>query len=552
MTYPSSSMIPLAVLILALHMCLSQSAIYGNEVDNPNYSGGMGSITADGQQVYRLNFRPDVPIGKWGLALDFELFVGEDGGFSDRSWRFGTGTEVFDTFMRKLYYVRYGNSGEDVFVKIGALDNVTFGYGLIMNGYRNTVQYPGIKKTGLQFELQNLGTMGIGVQGVVNNFQDFQEGGALVGLRLSAKPAGKLEFGLTYVVDLDQYGGLLDSDGDGFPDVVDAFPKNENQSVDNDGDGVSDELDSDDDNNGIIDVDAGSGLPDEVVNTLVQLNSRHGDAVFPVDSFVKRKNPFNRDRVDGDSFSMLGFDASYPLVSGKALQLRLYGQLAMLLDDDDELTSSEAGNQGVQDDNRKAEGFGIAAPGLWLKAGPLKGQIEFRHFRDDFDSGYFDNLYELDRARIDMTTGLANPKDALLRRNATASGFYGGLSSNISRIVTAAADYQYLTGGDDPKQQLHASIRISEEFLKNVPRLTVAQAYYQKNNIGVRLNRKGDKGSADDFFESTEDTFYGYLLGFEMAGGVSVRWDTRYVFSRSSGGELDRDKIMAIETVFNF
>ena len=80
----------------------------------------------------------------------------------------------------------------------------------------------------------------------------------------------------------------------------------------------------------------------------------------------------------------------------------------------------------------------------------------------------------------------------------------------------------------------------------------MAQAYYQKNNIGARLNQDGDPGSEDDFFESTEDTFYGYLLGLEMAGGVSVRWDTRYMFSRDSGGELDRDKIMTIETVFSF
>ena len=31
--------------------------------------------------------------------------------------------------------------------------------------------------------------------------------------------------------------------------------------------------------------------------------------------------------------------------------------------------------------------MGVAAPGLWLAMGPLTGQIEFRHFRDDFDSG---------------------------------------------------------------------------------------------------------------------------------------------------------------------
>lgn len=541
------SFLPLAFALLV------HSSVIGEEIaTQPGYSGGMGSVTVDGRQFYRINFRPDIPIGAWGVALDIELFIDENGGLTDRGWRFGTGAEAFDTFLRKLYYVRYGKPGSDTFLKVGALDDVTLGYGLIMKGYRNTLQYPGIKKTGLRFELANRGAMGLGVQGVINNFQDFEAGGALVGIRLSAKPAGKLEFGLTYVVDLDQYSGLLDSDGDGVPDAVDAFPKNGRRSLDNDRDGIGDELDSDDDNDGVIDVDAGSGLPDEVKSALGQLNSQHGDAVFPIDTDVRRKNPFNRDRVDGDSFSMLGFDASYPLISGSALQLRLYGQLAMLLDDDDELSPAESGSQGVQDGNRKAEGLGIAAPGLWLEAGPLNGQIEFRHFRDDFDGGYFDNLYELDRARIDVATGLATPKDALLRRNESASGVYGGLSTDISRFVTAAADYQYLTGSDNPKQQVHAGASISKEFLTKIPRLNLAHAYYQKNNIGARLNEDGDPGSEDGFFESTEDTFYGYLLGLEMAGGVSIRLDTRYVFSRDSGGRIERDKIMTIETVFTF
>ena len=124
----------------------------------------------------------------------------------------------------------------------------------------------------------------------------------------------------------------------------------------------------------------------------------------------------------------------------------------------------------------------------------------------------------------------ANPKDALLRRNESASGIYGGLSTDISRIITASADYQYLTGDSTgTKQQVHASIRISREFLKNIPRLTLAQAYYQKNNIGARTQDDDPESEIDlfestenDFFESTEDTFYGYLLGLEMAGGVSV------------------------------
>ena len=87
-------------------------------------------------------------------------------------------------------------------------------------------------------------------------------------------------------------------------------------------------------------------------------------------------------------------------------------------------------------------------------------------------------------------------------------------------------------------------------MLENVPRLTRAQAYYQKNNIGARLNERGN--GEDDFLESTEDTFYGYLVGWEMSSGVSLFWDTRFVFERGADLRLRRQKIMTIETVFTF
>ena len=514
------------------------------------YSGSMGTATVDGQQLYRLSFRPDIPVGNWGLALDVELFLEEDGDFSDRGWEFGSSTETIDTFLRKIYYVRYGRPDDDTYLKVGALDNVTLGYGLIMDRYRNTLQYPGIKKTGLQFKLDGIGGSNWGAEGMINNFQDFEAGSALIGVRLFGRPAGKLEVGVSYVVDLDQYGGLRDGDGDGFPDAVDAFPDNAALALDNDGDRIPDEADSDDDNDGAIDVDGESGLSADLREDLRDLNAKHGNEEFPIDDEVSRKTPFNKDRIDRDQFAMFGLDAAYPLIDGDGLQLKLYGQLAVLLDDDDEPLAA-ADSQGVAAFNRKAKGLGVAAPGLWLGLGPLTGQIEFRHFRDDFDSGYFDNLYEVDRARLDVASGRATPKDALLGRDETVSGLFGRLGTEIADLLYASADYQHLNA-DNPKQQLHASIRLAPSLLENIPRLALAQAYYQKNNIGLGLNEEGDPGSEDGFFESTEDTFYGYELGLEMTGGVSIYWDIRYVFDRGADLKLERRKIATIETVFNF
>ncbi len=515
----------------------------------PSYSASMGSVTVGDQQLYRLSLRADIPIGNWGVALDVELFIDSQGGISDRGWEFGTSTKAVDTFLRKLYYVRYGKPEDPTFVKVGALDQITLGYGLIMDGYRNTLQYPGIKKTGLYFHRRNLGSMDLGIEGVVNNFQDFQEGSALMGARVSAKATEKLEIGLTYVMDLDQYGGLVDGDGDGYPDAVDAFPGDKGRALDNDGDGVADAQDGDDNNNGALDADPSSGLPAGLVDDLTELNAEYGDAVFPLDRTLSRKRPFNKDQVGGDFFSILGFDAAYPLVSSSQLGVKLYGQMALLIDNEDGLSPAEADSQGVQPGNGKATGFGLAAPGVLVNMGPFRGQLEFRHFQKDFDSNYFDNLYEIDRTRLDVASGKAQSKDARLTRGETLSGVFGKAGTNLYGMVDASADYQYLAGGDDPKQQIHASASLSGRLLESIPRLRQAQAYYQKNNIGVYLDEKGEQ---DGFLDPTPDTFYGYRWGLEVNSGVALQWDTRYLYHRTASGKLERQKVMTIETVFTF
>ncbi len=533
------------VLLLSLYPVVSSAqpsvAMFG-------YSLSMGSVTVDQEQLYRLSLRPDFPLGRLGIGLDLELFVERNGDLGSRGWKAGSSTQTFDSILRKIYYVRYGRPNDAVYVKMGALSDVTLGYGLIMDNYRNTLHYPGIKKTGLQFRIANLAGTNIGLEGVINNLQDFQEGGALIGLRTFGYAAA-LEVGVTFVADLDQYSGLRDSDSDGVPDPIDAFPEDGQFALDNDADGVPDHIDSDDDNDGIIDADAGSGLSADIASTLLGLNANYGNA-FPVDQDVDRQKPFNKNHVDQDFFSILGLDLAYPLIRNLGLALKLYGQFALLIDDDDALSSFEARQQGVSPGNRQATGFGLAAPGLWLSLGPLKGQLDFRHFRRDFDSRYFDELYELDRAYLDLATGQAQSKDAQLGHSNELSGFFGHLGTELGSYAYASVSYQYLTGTDIPKQQLIASASLSRKLLKYVPRLKRAYAYFHKNNIGRNPNEDGT--GRDDFFEPTKDTFYGFDIELNMKEGTSVRWDTRFLFERTASRRLQRHKVMTLETVFDF
>ena len=511
------------------------------------YSASIGSMTVENRQVYRLALRPEVPMGRAAMVLDLELFIGEDGAFQSRGWSFGTPAETFDTLLRKIYYVRYGKPRDPVFVRIGALDRVTFGYGLIMDRYRNTLEYPGIKKTGTVFRFENLGGGRFGMEGMVNNVQDFQQGGALVGMRLFTWAAERVEVGATYVLDIDQYAGLLDRDDDGYPDAVDAFPRDDGVAKDNDGDGVPDIRDIDDDNDGVLDVDPGSELSRRIVNALEDLE----DDGLRLDRDVQRKNPFNKHGAGGDRFGIFGLDAGYHWKQGSQLNLTLYSQLGIFHDDDDELTHGEARLQGVTAGNRRAMGYGIVAPGLRAVTGPFEGRIEYRYFQEDFEAGYFDNLYDLDRAKLDLVTGRATPKDARLNRGESLNGVYGRVESELFGLATGAADYEHLLGETSSKRQLHAYASLSPMVMKSVPRLGRVDLYYQKNNIGRRLDADGTPGSEDGFFEPTEDTFYGYEIGFEM-DGVSVYWDTRFLFERDADDRIQRRKIHSIETVLRF
>ena len=536
--FPNMNFRALVLLLLAPVASSAQPSVsmYG-------YSLSMGSVTVGQEQLYRLSFRPDLPLGPLGIGLDIELFVERNGDLGRRGWQAGSSTQTLDSILRKIYYVRYGRPNDAVYVKIGALNDATLGYGFIMDSYRNTLHYPGIKKTGFQFRIANLAGTNIGLEGVVNNLQDFQEGGALIGLRTFGY-AANLEVGVTFVADLDQYSGLRDSDSDGVPDPIDAFPDDHTLALDNDSDGVPDPIDSDDDNDGLIDADPGSGLSADITSALLGING------LPVDQDVDRHKPFNRNRVGQDFFSILGVDLAYPLIRNLGLELKLYGQFALLMDDDDALSSIEAQQQGVSPGNRQATGYGIAAPALWLALGPLNGQLEFRHFRRDFDSRYFDELYEIDRAHLDLATGQAQSKDARLGHGNDLSGAFGRLGTELGSYAHVSASYQYLTGTDDPKQQLIASASLSRKLLKYFPRLKRAYAYFHKNNIGRSLNEDGT--GPDAFFEPTEDTFYGFDVGLNIKEGASVRWDTRFIFERAADGRLQHHKIMTLETVFDF
>ena len=468
--------------------------------DKMTIQGSFGTVTMDGVQWQRFSFRPDIPIGKFGIGLDIELFVDDKGKISEEGWDFSSKNKTWDTILRKIYYVRYGRPLDKIHLRAGALDDVTLGYGLIMDGYRNTLNYPGEKKIGLDFALKDIGTFGIGIEGMLNSFGDLKNDGIVSGGRVSARPLkpsnmkllSKLTFGITFVRDINQFAGLKDSDEDGYPDFQDGFPKDKNKWEDSDGDGFEDGIDIDLDGDNILDIN---------------------------DSEVKSQNYINI-QENRNGVSEFGFDLGLPLLEGP-ISLDLYGQYAKI----------HTGDEGLDG------GWGTGAPGLRLLAGGFKGQIEYRHFEGNFRSGYFDNLYEHERVRL-VGDSLITKEMTLV--DDTLNGVYGKVGYNFFDMFSAEAGYQYMTG-DKTYQDVTAVASVLKGLLDNVPKITVLDAYFY--NRFVDPDQYG-------LFEFTANTLYGTRIGFSLTPGMSVVWNTRYTFTPKADGKgLEKHRFVSIETV---
>ena len=174
------------------------------------------------------------PFGKLSVAFDMVIYLDQDGNIHDDDWNFSTGNDLKNTIVDKIYYIRFGNKWQKSYFQIGALNNVTMGYAILLNNYSNTLLYPQDRKVGMEFKTI---AFGLNISGFTN---DFKENFGLSGFRISAPVSYGFNLGFSWVGDRNQYLGLRDTDNDGAPDLVDDFPNNKKWQVDTDNDGLAD------------------------------------------------------------------------------------------------------------------------------------------------------------------------------------------------------------------------------------------------------------------------------------------------------------------------
>ncbi|MHB2148788.1 FecR domain-containing protein [Calditrichota bacterium LG25] len=469
----------------------------------------LGAVTIDGQIYNQIGVRPEFSIGKVGVALDLTLYLDQNGNIRKENW------DSFKDIVEKIYYVRWAQRGDPFYLKIGAIDNYRLGFGLLMNRYSNTVEYPGVIRTGMEIGMKR-GPYGF--DGMVNNFSEVLSGGGLFAGRFSYRPFGALEIGLSLVYDRNQYKGLKDRDGDGIPDLLDDFPDNKNEAIDSDGDGIPDSRDFDRD---------GDGFTDNLDLLIETFGPQGADLYNEQDSVILKPEPFDVDQAKDKSQIAIALDASYPILTFKYLQLTTYAQYA------------KYPYNGA---------WGITFPGFWAKFAFINAYAEYRVFGKGFLPEYFNTTYELERATYKTandTTDIIIPytKRQYLNDFATERlrGFVIGADFDLWNMMIFGAEYQNMSRANVHFRTLRANLDLNTSF---IPRINRAGAYYYQNN-------------AIDLFKKTEGTILGYRLEYEISPSASLLIDFRQTYRDVNGdgkisGSNETVKTTIIQTVMRF
>ncbi|MCG2716255.1 MAG: FecR family protein [Candidatus Marinimicrobia bacterium] len=467
---------------------------------------GLGSVTIDDKIYNQIALRPEVKFGKLGVALDIAIYMDEQGNIRKDEW------DEFSDYLDKFYYVRWAQQGDPFFAKLGAMDNVTLGYGILMSGYSNTTEYPQVRKVGVHTGMQ-IGKLGW--EAFVANAKEITGPGLMAG-RVTYRPQKKLPLTLggSVVLDVYPYKGLPDSDDDEVPDALDIFPDK-------------------DDNQSLSDLSQLSLKDREII--------RNSGVDFPSDELIDNgiTKLTDYDRIMNGA---VAFDIGMPVFKNKLFKVDIYGQAATFIPVEDSAL--------VYDNNTKIysreafkPGFGFAVPGI--RANILKIfnlSLEYRYAGENFLFGYWDRVYDYERVQIRNRQIFTKHQMTLMQNQ--MQGVYGYFNVNILNYVILGSYYQHMfTSGTEIKSFM-ATASIPKG---KIPKLADAIAFYQRNN----------DDNPFDFGAPSENTILGYKVGFELGGGAVIY----YVFQRTyrdydGNGVIDPEtesvSITTIETGFSF
>ncbi len=437
--------------------------------DGTSFSAGavLGSVNIDGVNYQQIGLQPVISFGKFSAALDLDLLFDENGKIRTEDW------DEWKDYPDKISYIKYGSEGDPFFIKIGRIDSVTLGNGIILSGYRNTTEYPSYKRIGLDAGFE---TSVCGARITAGDFKELRgRNKALMGGgRFFVKPFTRLQVGASLAGDLNEYKGLHDRDDDGVPDRIDEYPDDKRYAT-------------------LADYYADHGVSQASIDELVSLGIITKDAA--------RYN---------DMRSRTGFwagDADFLVFNGSLFKMNVYGQFAQSV------------NKG---------GWGCTVPGVRFRfSDVLELYGDYRFNSKKFIFGYYNETYDIQRAGFvldgDDKLAVVTKKDELDEAPALR-GFLAGIKLNIFDVLSGRCEYHAMDFGTKDRDKTDHSIRADLELKKDIAAVSGAGIYYVQNNV-------------DRFRLKNEGVIWGAFLGIKMSDSVraDIRYTVTYTDRNGDG-----------------
>ncbi len=485
---------------------------------------GIGSVTLDGVLYNQLALRPEISIWKFGLGLDLVLYIDNEGNIRTDEWDIADDPSVL---IDKILFLRFGEKSDLFWIKYGSIEGMTLGYGGLMNNYSNMMEFPSVRRAGVNTGL-NIGPLG--GEFFLSNVKDFSGGNPLMGLRTSYTVSENfpLTIGINYVWDSNMFSGMKDKDKDTYPDIFDDFPNDSKYAIDTDGDGLADKdsLELDVDGDGLTDI-LYPGQFDWVVDTL-----------YLDTNIITKAKPFSLAENTAKS-SGWAIDIGYPIMKSKILSLDIYSEF-------NSLNFPEAITTDSTFTRLERKGTGITVPGIRSSIfGMLNLSLEYRIINGSYLPGFFDQSYDLTRVVTNSSDDLTviETKDMFMFDSSSndykSSGYFGSASMNLFKLAILSASYANMVAEDIEYKSFYSFIELNTE---NIPKISTAMAYYQRNN----------DENPFDFDNPSENTIMGYKIGYELSEGVSLIWDFKQYYRDDGTGKLEPVKQTQIETSFDF
>ena len=478
-------------------------------------SGAMGSVTIDDKLYNQLSLRPELAYGRLGIGLDIYLYFNDDGIY-EGNWDFSSMNSSYKTIIDKIYYLRWGTKKDDLYFRVGALPSLTLGYGILINKYTNTIQYPDVRRIGLNFIALFKNRYKINL--IYSDFKQSAPG--LLALRVSShsKAIPRLNWGISGAVDLNQNKGFLDYDGDQYPDFFDPYPYDSN---------LWDEA--------IANKDHWRTIFWEISPNP---NEQDFEAWFDSTSYIGHNEYSPSDYSSVDPISGFSLDASYKITQN----FYIYTQFAQLI----------GKTKLIDDAYDRTLGYGFIPFGFHGKYGIFTFDSEYRMSSRNFIFGYWDMSYDLNRVSLSENSIVGSTdiitKESTLYKYGDLKGLYINLSAKFFNFISCNVSYQNMEGDiwsdnnqsyiENKNNSLQGLLKLSKPLFNIIES---AQVIYQQKNVTNPFR-----------FDPTVSTIYGYDLAIRISEKMIMLYKRRITFEIDGDGELVEIPTLQIETQMKF